>query len=123
MDVTLQKTRIIFKNYTPGEKVALEDLVGTINKAFWYYDPDNEIICIPTGMIDSVMKKFPYVKVKDESKQYWPYATITPVENNAEPRNQLQKDFIAFLLENAKKQQKVAGILSPGEVIHCLLIN
>lgn len=119
MEIILQRTRIIFKDFNPGEKVAIEDLVGTQQKSLLFEDPDKGIICIPTGMIDSVSKRFPYIKIKDESKDYWPYEKITPVQNNAEPRNDLQKDFIKCLLENANKQPKVAGILSPGKVITC----
>lgn len=114
MNVIHERTRIMFTDFTPGEKRVIDDLVGTMDKVLSYEDPDGLMICLPTGMLESVKKKFPGVKIIDRSKEYWEYAPITPVEHNAQPRNQLQIDFIKFVLEQANKKQKLAGILSPG---------
>lgn len=114
MNIEMQRTRIIFTDYTELEKRKIEDLVATVDKVFFYQDPDDKMICIPTGMIDIVKRAFPKIPVKDNSKDYWDYAYIQPVEHNAQPRNQLQIDFIKFVLEQANKKNKLAGILSPG---------
>lgn len=114
MDISLERSRIICTDYTPGEKKVLDDLVGTIDKVFSYEDPDGKMMCFPTGMLDSVKRTFPRVHVQDNSSSYWDYARIEPVEHNAQPRNQLQVDFIQFVLEHAKNGEKLAGILSPG---------
>jgi hypothetical protein len=96
------------------EKKKIEDLVGTMDKVFAYEDEDNGIIAFPPGMEKWVRATFPNIRIIDNSKSYWDYAAITPVEHNAQPRNQLQIDFIKFVLEQANKKEKVAGILSPG---------
>lgn len=114
MNIEKQRTRIIFTDYNNAEKRVIDDLVGTMDKVFSYEDPDGKMICLPTGMEDSVKKLFPSIPVVDHSSEYWEYAPITPVEHNAQPRNQLQVDFINFVLDNVNKKQKVAGILSPG---------
>lgn len=114
MEIIKERTRIIFKDYTPLEKHKIEDLVGTMDKVFTYQDPDDKMICFPPGMIDSVKAEFPKVPIVDKSSDYWDYNRIQPVEHNAQPRNQLQIDFIKFVLEKAKSNKKVAGILSPG---------
>lgn len=110
----MQRTRIIFTDYTELEKRKIEDLVATVDKVFFYQDPDDNMICIPTGMMDIVKRAFPKIAIKDNSKDHWDYAYIQPVEHNAQPRNQLQIDFIKFVLEQANKKNKLAGILSPG---------
>lgn len=114
MIITKERTRIIFTEYTDIEKRQLEDLVATMEKVFIYEDPDNKMICFPTGMEETVKKTFPKISIVDKSDGYWEYAHITPVEHNAQPRNQLQIDFIEFVLEQANKKNKLAGILSPG---------
>lgn len=114
MEIIKQRTRIMFKNYTPAEKTKIEDIAATEDKAFIYQDPDDKMICFPPGLIDIVKKVFPKIKIEDQSDTYWEYAYIQPVENNAQPRNQLQKDFIKFVLDNANKKKNVAGILGTG---------
>lgn len=114
MNIIKERTRLIFTEYNDIEKRQLEDLVGTMDNVFTYEDPDNHIIAFPPGMEEIVHKSFPKIRIQDKSKEYWDYANITPVEHNAQPRNQLQIDFIKFVLESANKKQKVAGILSPG---------
>ena len=114
MDIVKERSRLIFTNYSDIEKRHLEDLVGTMDNVFAYEDVDNEIIAFPPGMEEVIRKEFPKLHIEDRSKEYWDYAAIEYVEHNAQPRNQLQIDFIKFVLENANKKQKLAGILSPG---------
>lgn len=114
MDIVKERTRIVFTNYTDLEKRKLEDLVATDQKVFIYEDPDNEMICFPTGMETTVKTTFSKIPIQDHSKEYWEYEHITPVQHEATPRNQLQEDFIKFVLEQANQKRKVAGILSPG---------
>lgn len=114
MNITKERTRLIFTEYNDSEKHQLEDLVGTMDNVFAYEDSDNHIIAFPPGMESIVHKAFPKIHINDKSSEYWEYAYITPVEHNAQPRNQLQIDFIKFILENTNKKQKLAGILSPG---------
>ena len=114
MRIIKERTRLMFVEYNSAEEKLLEDLVGTMDKVFAYKDPDGKMIAFPTGMEDSVKKLFPKIHIEDHSKEYWDYVAITPVEHKAEPRNQLQVDFIKFVLENANKKRNVAGILSPG---------
>lgn len=114
MKIIKERTRLIFTEYTDYEKKRLEDIVGTMDKVFSYEDPDNMIIAFPPGMEDIVRKLFPKIPIEDRSNTYWEYDYITPVEHSAQPRNQLQIDFIKFVLDNANKKNKVAGILSPG---------
>lgn len=114
MKIIKERTRLMFTEYTELEERQLDDLVGTIDKVFAYKDPDYKVIAFPTGMEDRVKQLFPKVSIEDRSKTYWDYAAITPVEHNATPRNQLQIDFIKFVLENANNKKNVAGILSPG---------
>lgn len=114
MDIVKERTRIVFTNYTDLEKRKLEDLVATDQKVFIYEDPDNEMICFPTGMETTVKTVFSKIPIQDHSKEYWEYDHITPVQHEATPRNQLQEDFIKFVLEQANQKRKVAGILSPG---------
>lgn len=114
MNIVKERTRIIFTEYNDSEKVRIDNLVGTMDKVFSYEDPDNRMICLPTGMERAVEAAFPKVHIEDHSKEYWPAAAITPVKHNAQPRNQLQIDFIQFVLDQANKKQKLAGILSPG---------
>lgn len=114
MNITKERTRIIFTDFTDIEKRKLEDLVATMDKVFLYEDPDNKMICFPTGMEEVVKKTFPKIHISDHSSEYWEYAHITPVEHDAKPRNQLQIDFIEFVLKQANKKNKLAGILSPG---------
>lgn len=114
MIITKERTRLIFTEFNESEKKYLEDLVASMDNVFMYIDPDGEKLGLPTGMEETVKKTFPKAKFIDKSKEYWPYATITPVEHDAKPRNQLQIDFINFIIENSKKKQKLAGIGSPG---------
>ena len=114
MEIILQRTRIMFKNYSQQEKEKIEDLAATEDKAFIYQDPEDKMICFPPGLLNAVKKTFPRTKITDESDTYWDYAYIQPVENNAKPRNQLQIDFIKFVLDNANKKRNVAGILGTG---------
>lgn len=114
MNIVNERTRLIFTDFNPAEKKRIDDLVGTMDKVFSYEDPDGKMICLPTGMLDPVKRTFPRVHIEDHSKEHWAYTPITPVTHNAQPRNQLQVDFINFVLEQANKKQKLAGILSPG---------
>ena len=104
----------MFLDYNPAEKKVLEDIVATMNDVFAYEDPDDKMIAFPPGMEDSVRKVFKNIPIEDKSKEYWDYAAIQPVQHNAKPRNQLQIDFIKYVIEHANKKDKVAGILSPG---------
>ena len=114
MKIVKERTRLIFTEFTDSEKKYLENLVASMDNVFMYIDPDGEKLGLPTGMEATVKRVFPKAEFIDHSDEYWPYEKIAPVEHNAQPRNQLQKDFIAFVLENVKKSQKLAGILSPG---------
>lgn len=114
MIITKERTRLIFTEYTPLEKRKLEDLVASLDNVFLYQDPDDKMIGMPTGMEKTIKKLFSKSKFIDNSSKYWEYAKIKPVTHEAEPRNQLQIDFIKFVLEHAKKKDKIAGILSPG---------
>lgn len=114
MIITKERTRLIFTEYTPLEKKKIEDLVASLDNVFLYQDPDDKMIGLPTGMEKTIKQLFHKAKFIDHSNSYWEYERITPVEHNAQPRNQLQIDFIKFVLEHAKKREKLAGILSPG---------
>lgn len=115
MKIVKERTRLIFTEYTDYEKRMLEDMVGTDDKVFFYQDPDDKMICFPPGMEDAVKTQFPKTRIEDMSSSYWPFESISPVQHEAKPRNQLQVDFIKFLLEHANKHENVAGILSPGQ--------
>ena len=114
MKIVKERTRLIFTEYTPLEKHKIEDLVASLDNLFLYQDPEDKIICLPTGMEKTIRAMFKDAKFTDNSKEFWPFARITPVEHYAQPRNQLQIDFIQFVLDNAKDKRKLAGILSPG---------
>lgn len=114
MRIVKESTRLIFYDYNDIEKKKIEDIVGTEEKVFTYEDPDGKFIAYPPGMLKDVMQTFPNISVVDNSSKHWDCAPIQPVNHNAQPRNQLQIDFINFVLENAKKNQNVAGILSTG---------
>lgn len=114
MNIIKERTRILFTEYTDLEKRKLEDLVATMDKVFIYEDPDNRMIGFPTGMEEVVKQAFSKEKIIDHSKEYWDYVRISQVEHDAQPRNQLQIDFIKFILEQANQKNKLAGILSPG---------
>lgn len=114
MNIIKERSRLIFTDYTESERIHLQDLVGTMDNVFAYEDVDNGVIAFPPGMESVIRKEFKHINIKDQSKEYWDYAAIEPVEHSATPRNQLQIDFIKFVLDNADKKQKLAGILSPG---------
>lgn len=114
MDIKKERTRLLITNYTDGEKRHLEDMVASLDNVYMYYDPDYNVIGLEPGIENTIRRVFPYAKFKDNSLDYWEYNRITPVEHNAAPRNQLQRDFIDFVLTNAKKKQKLAGILGVG---------
>lgn len=114
MNIVHERTRIIFSDYSDLEKRKIDNLVATIDKVFSLEDEDKRIIYLPTGMLKATKQLFPKISIEDRSKTHWDYAHIAPVQHNAEPRNQLQVDFINFGLEAAKEKQKFAGILSPG---------
>lgn len=115
MNILKERTRLLITDYSDMEKRKIEDTVASLDTIFMYEDPDKELLGLPTGMEQPLRKMFPKAKFTDNSSQYWDYAKIQPVQHNAKPRNQLQIDFINFVLENAKKKQKLAGILSPGQ--------
>lgn len=114
MKIVKERTRLVFTEYSDAERKKLQDLVGTMDNVFAYEDIDKEIIAFPPGMENAVKKEFPDINIEDKSGGYWDYAAIKPVFHNAAPRNQLQEDFIKFVLESANEKKKVAGILSPG---------
>ena len=115
MKIVKERTRLIFSNYTKNEKIRLENQVASMDNVFIYVDKDKQILGLPTGLESTVKKMFPEAKFIDNSDQYWPFAKINPVQHEMKPRNQLQIDAINFILENAKKKQKLACILSPGQ--------
>ena len=115
MNIEKQRSRLLITEFNNAEYKYLEDLVASMDNVFLYHDEDKHLIGIPTGMEDTLHKVFPKAKWIDNSQQYWDYARIHPVTHNATPRNQLQKDFINFVLEHAAKKDKIAGILSPGQ--------
>ncbi len=115
MQIIKERTRLIFSDYTKSEKTRLEDQVASMDNVFMYVDKDKQILALPSGMEATVKKMFPNAKFIDHSEQYWPFAKIEPVQHEMKPRNQLQIDAINFILENAKKKQKLACILSPGQ--------
>lgn len=114
MNIVKERTRLLFTDYTGLERKKIEDLVASMDNVFMYHDEDNQVIGLPTGMEQTIRKAFPSAKFKDQSDTYWPFERIHPVEHSAKPRNQLQIDFINFVLDQAKKKKKLAGILSPG---------
>lgn len=114
MKIVKEQTRLIFYEYNDFEKKKIEDIVGTEEKVFTYEDPDGKFIAYPPGMLKDVMAAFPHATIIDNSSSYWECAAITPVSHNAQPRNQLQIDFINFVLDHAKNKENVAGILSTG---------
>jgi hypothetical protein len=120
MYIALERTRLIFGEYNDAEKKKIENLVGTMDRVFTYEDIDNHRIYLPTGMVDPIKKSFPGVRIEDRSSEYWDYAHIKPINHSAEPRNQLQIDFIKFAIEKAKEKRKVAGVLSPGRIVPIL---
>ena len=113
MRIVKERTRLIITEYTNRELRDLEDLVASLDNVFMYRDPDDQFVAMPTGMVNTLKEQF-RCQVTDHSSEYWDYAKTDPVEHNAQPRNQLQIDFINFVLECAKKKEKLAGILSPG---------
>lgn len=114
MKIIKERTRLIFYEYDYIEKKKIEDIVGTEEKVFTYEDPDGKFIAYPPGMLEDVMNTFPNINIIDNSSTHWEYATIAPVQHNAQPRNQLQIDFINFVLDHASKKENVAGVLSTG---------
>ena len=114
MEVLKQRTRLLISDYTDREKTKLEDYVARMDNVYLYYDPDKGTIGVPPGFEKTLKEKFKNVTIKDDTNSFWPYSTITPVVHNAEPRNQLQKDFIEFALDNISRGQKIAGILGCG---------
>lgn len=114
MRIVKESTRLIFYDYNDIEKKKIEDIVGTEEKVFTYEDPDGKFIAYPPGMLKDVMQTFPNISVVDNSSKHWDCVPIQPVNHNAQPRNQLQVDFINFVLEHSKKKENVAGILSTG---------
>ena len=114
MDIVKERTRIIFTNYTDQEKLEIEELVATMDKVFHYEDKENRVIYLPTGMLEPIQKVFRSIRIVDKSHEYWPFDHIEQIQHTAEPRNQMQIDFIKFTLDNVRDKQKVAGILGPG---------
>ena len=114
MDVALERSRIIFSGYTDEEKKKIEDLVATMDKVFTYEDVDNQKIYLPTGMVEPIKRIFPGLYIEDRSATHWAYETFEEYPHKAEPRNQLQIDFIKFVMEQVGQKRKLAGILSPG---------
>ena len=115
MKIKLERTRIIISNYNEEEKLQIEDIVGTSDKTYLYEDKDKHRIYLLTGVIEDIRKAFPNASFENNSKSYWDYAKISSVDHDAVPRNQLQKDFINFLLKNVNEDNgKIVGVLDPG---------
>lgn len=115
MKITIERTRLIFNNYSDEERFQIEELVSTIDRSFYYIDEQKKRICIPPGMLDDVERIFPDATIEDNSKQFWEFANIEPVKHKMKWRNKMQEDFIKFLINNANKRTpKVVGILAPG---------
>ena len=113
----MQKTRIIFKDFTLEEKYMIENLVSTTEKSFLYEDFDNNMICTMTGMKKYIKEAFPHLHIKDELNVHWPYETFPSYEiPTAQPRNRLQQDYINCVFNNTK-DNNVGGILSPGKPV------
>lgn len=114
MIIRKERTRLLITEFTDEEYKKIENLVAAMDNVFMYYDKYKKLIGMETGMENTLKKIFKNAKFIDNSAEYWPYARIEPVEHSAKPRNQLQIDFINFVLENAKKKQKLGGILGTG---------
>jgi len=114
MEILKQRTRLLISDYTDREKLKLEDYVARMDNVYLYYDQDKGVIGIPPGFENTLKEKFPNAIFKDDTNSYWAYNTIQPVNHSAEPRNQLQKDFISFAIEHLTKGEKIAGILGCG---------
>lgn len=114
MNIRKERTRLLFTEYTDTEKRQLQDMVATTNTIYLYEDDDKKVLALPTGMEELVKKNFPKSKFVDASDTYWPYKKIHEVHHSAKPRNQLQTDFISYLINESKQGHKVGGILSTG---------
>ena len=114
MDVRIERTRLLFTNYTDTEKRQLQDMVASMDTIFLYEDADKRVLGLPPGILSDIKKNFPRAKYTDASNEYWPYDRIHPVSHSAKPRNQLQTDFISYLINESKRGNKVGGILSTG---------
>ena len=115
MDITKERSRLIFTNYTREDQQNIEKLVSTMDKIFTYTDEDKRAIYLPPGMETSIRKTFPRYPIEDRSKDCWPAAKAAPeAKEHFEPRNELQKDTIKFALEHANHNRKVGFINSPG---------
>lgn len=114
MNIEYQRTRLMFTQYTPEEREQLKALVSAMDKVLFFEDTYKHRICIPTGMIQTIKETFPNARFTDNTKTYWDYAHINQVIHKATWRNNLQRDFIKFVIENAKDKRKIAGVLNPG---------
>lgn len=114
MKIVKERTRLIFSNYNDNDKSMIEELVSTMDKVFTFEDPDKHIICLPTGMEESIKQTFK-LPIEDRSNQYWPAqkVTFTP-EKYFGPRNDMQKDAIEFGLKQIAANKKLGLILGPG---------
>src|SRR5699024_5332326 len=107
MDVRIERTRLLFTNYTDTEKRQLQDMVASMDNIFLYEDADKRVLELPPGILSDIKKNFPRAKYTDASNEYWPYERIHPVSHSAKPRNQLQTDFISYLINESKRGNKV----------------
>ena len=115
MKIELERTRIIISNYNKEEKFEIEEIVASSDKTYIHEDKDKHRIYLLTGVIEDIRRAFPEAHFQDNSNLYWDYSKITPVKHDAEPRNQLQKDFINFLIKNVNEGEgKIVGVLDPG---------
>lgn len=114
MKIVKERTRLIFSDYSKPEKNAIEDLVATMDNVFTYEDPDKHMICVPTGMENKIQRLFNKHRIDDRSHAYWQYKNIDEYPLEVAPRNDLQKDFISFMLDKFNKKQKIAGVLGTG---------
>lgn len=114
MIIKKERTRLLITEFDDNEKHMIENLVASMDNVYLYFDEDNHLIGLPTGMEKTLKEKFRKSQFIDNSKEFWDFNRITPVEHNAQPRNQLQIDFIKFGIECMNNKEKFAGILSPG---------
>jgi superfamily II DNA or RNA helicase len=114
VQIVKERSRLIFTDYSPTEKRAIEKLVSTEEKIFTFEDPDKQTIYLPTGMEHAVKTQLRHPIVYKTAP--WPAKQAKPSgSGHFEPRNQMQIDAIKFALACAKKLTPLVGfILPPG---------
>ena len=71
MNIVKERTRLIFTDYTPLEKHKIEDLVASLDNLFLYQDPDDKMICLPTGMEKTIRSLFKDAHFEDINLLYF----------------------------------------------------